>query len=214
MGIDQKRKQRKLAKKKATRKSILATKKSSSFLRETLSLAKAITIAQQSPINECLVRKELFEDGIGTTIISRKMPNDYIGVGMFLLDVYCLGVKNSFFPVFTENEYALKIKKIAENEDLENIHPSCARKLIEQCVDYAKNLGLNPHKDYNLSQKIFGDIDSAVCHQRYEFGKDGKPFYISGPNESFERSKQIINTLTRRYGEGNYDYFASTTPND
>jgi len=214
MTIDPKKKQKRLAKKRAKRKARIDVKKGSKPFRETISLSKAIIIAQRSPVHECLVRKELFEDGIGTVVISRKMRNNHIGAGVFLLDVYCLGVKNAYFTLLTENEYPLNIDKMGQNENFKNIHPSCARKLIEQCVNYAKNLGFNPHKDYRLSQKIFGDIDSTACHLRFDFGKEGKPFYISGPNESFERSKKIINTLLQRCGEDNFDYLTTITQNN
>jgi len=41
--------------------------------------------------------------------------------------------KNTYFSVLSEDEYTDRIKEISVHETLENIHPSCARKLIEQC---------------------------------------------------------------------------------
>ena len=42
------------------------------------------------------------------------------------------------------------------------------------------------------------------------FGKDGKPFYISGPNENKNQSKKIVEKLFRNCGEGNFDYIVSS----
>jgi hypothetical protein len=39
--------------------------------------------------------------------------------------------------------------------------------------------------------------------------KDGKPFYISGPNENLDQSNKIIRSLLRHCGEGNFDYLMS-----
>ncbi|MGB5984401.1 MAG: hypothetical protein WBG37_03780 [Desulfobacterales bacterium] len=134
------------------------------------------------------------------------MPNGDIGAGVYLLDVWCLGVKNAYFTVLSEDDYKDRIGQIEVNEELDNIHPSCLRKLIDECVDYAENLGFKPHKDFKASKQLLMDIDPTVCPDSYSFGKDGKPFYCSGPNESEQKSKQIVNTLLRNCGEGNFDY--------
>ncbi len=44
---------------------------------------------------------------------------------------------------------------------------------------------------------------------RLEFGKDGKPFYISGPRDNADR---IIATLKEHVGNGNFHYLLSLGP--
>ncbi len=34
------------------------------------------------------------------------------------------------------------------------------------------------------------------------YGKDGKPFYIKGPNESVNQAKRIVDTLSKRHADG------------
>lgn len=41
-----------------------------------------------------------------------------------------------------------------------------------------------------------------------EFGKDGQPFYISGP---YENPDKILKTLRENVGEGNFHYVISTS---
>ena len=209
MTVDQKRRQKKLAKKKNKRKNAISSKKRNISFGERISHKKALLVAKNSPINSCLIRKNIFSEGIGTAIISRKMPNNYLGVGVFLLDVWCLGVKNTYFSVLSENEYKNRFKEISLHETLENIHPSCARKLIEQCIDFSDALGFKPHKDFKISRQLLMDVDPTICPSQYNFGKDGKPFYISGPNENLNQSRQIISSLLRNCGEGNFDYLMS-----
>lgn len=206
MAINEKKRQQKLAKKKANRKEVVLAKKKKMSSGEIWSRTKSIIVAKSSPIVECLIRKDIFSYGIGTAVVARKMPNGYLGVGVYLLDVYCLGVKNSYFTVLSENEYADRIKEIAVQEELENIHPSCIRKLIDQCVDFANALGFKPHKDYKISSQLLLDMDPSICPNQYSFGKDGKPFYISGPHETEHQSRKIVDTLLHRCGEGNFDY--------
>jgi hypothetical protein len=211
MAVDHKKRQKKLAKKKNKRKTAISAKKRNTSFGERISRKKALIVAKNSSINSCLIRKNIFSEGIGTAIISREMPNDYLGVGVFLLDVWCLGVKNTYFSVLSENEYTDRIKEISIHETLENIHPACARKLIEQCIHYSDALGFKPHKDFKISRRLLMDVDPNVCPNQYIFGKDGKPFYISGPNENLNQSRQIINSLLRNCGEGNFDYLMSVS---
>jgi len=211
MAIDQKKRQKRLARKKSKRKVVISSQKRDFSFGEKISQKKAIIIAKNSPIKDCRIRKDIITEGIGTVIVSREMPNSRLGIGVFLLDVWCLGVKNTYFSVLSEDEYTDRIKEISVHETLENIHPSCARKLIEQCVNFSDGLGFMPHKDFKISRQLLTDIDPTVCPIKYTFGKDGKPFYISGPNENLNQSKRIINSLLQHCGEGNFEYLMSVS---
>jgi phosphatidylserine/phosphatidylglycerophosphate/cardiolipin synthase-like enzyme len=82
-------------------------------------------------------------------------------------------------------------------------------KLIELGVDYAADLGFKPHKDYHKTKIIFGTIDAALCDEYFEFGQDGKPFYGSGPNESPEQSRRIVDALTKRCGPDGFHFMVA-----
>jgi hypothetical protein len=88
----------------------------------------------------------------------------------------------------------------------EDVSPACARKIVEGAVEYARALGLHPHPDYHKTKGIFGDIDAGECPDEFEFGKDGKPFFIAGPNDTPERCRQILRALEQARGPGGYDY--------
>jgi hypothetical protein len=99
MSIDQRKCQEKLAKKKAKRKSVLSSKNKKVSFSDRISRSQAIIIARNSPINRCFVRKSIFPEGIGTAIVSRQMPNGHLGVGVYLLDGRCLGLKHTYFSI-------------------------------------------------------------------------------------------------------------------
>ena len=42
--------------------------------------------------------------------------------------------------------------------------------------------------------------------ETFPFGRDGKPFYVSGPNDSPTRIRRILDTLVKCVGEGGFDY--------
>ena len=208
MAISQKKRQKRLEKKKAKRKSAAAARKGTG----DLSRANLMAVARQAPIHECLVRKAICDQGIGDLVISKRLPEGYIAMSAFLVDTYCLGIKNTFFSVTAEKKYRDHIEKLEQNEEMETIHPSCALKLVEKAVDYARDLGFEPHPDYRFTRKIFGDIESDACPRRFEFGKDGKPFYVSGPYETPEEILKIINTLDRTRGKDNFHYLTTIHP--
>ncbi len=70
----------------------------------------------------------------------------------------------------------------------------------------ARNLGFNPHEDYAAASQIFGDVQATDCSRRFEYGHDGKPYYISGPHESATQVRTIVEQIERRLGPGNFDY--------
>ncbi len=65
-------------------------------------------------------------------------------------------------------------KQRVKKESMQTISPACARKLIEDCVAYAKNLGFSPDYDYKKAKNVLSDIKIYECFEDFEFGKDGK----------------------------------------
>lgn len=213
MALDQKRLQKKKAKRAKKAKSRSKRNATVGIFRRLAAQGYAVQSALNAPIFECWEPEHLFstehELGIGNVVFSRKTADGQIGVAVFLVDAYCLGIKDALFRIDTEKTYRELIEGIEENGKVNAIHPSCARKLVESAVTWAESIGFSPHKDYNSARKIFGDIDAAVCPREFEFGKDGKPFYVSGPHDSPAFVRKVMNTLERRVGPGNFGFFAS-----
>jgi hypothetical protein len=199
MAINQKTKQKKLARQKK--------KKRQGGVSKLFTVANDMAVAVHSPIYECLIASnELEMRGMGNVIISRKLPDGRIAASIFLLDIYCLGVKDAFNSLSDIVEYDGLKNKIDLYSKLESIHPSCLRKLVEGGIYYAKNIGFHPHKDYKLAKMLLGDIDSSVCPMDFEYGKDGKPLFISSENYSATQERIIVNKLRKTCGEGNFHF--------
>ena len=159
-----------------------------------------------APIHECLIPANLFEQGIGHLVFSRSLPDGRIALAMFLLDVFCLGIKDAFFAKMTRGEYGSHLDSLRMTQSLQPIEPACLRKLVEGGVAYARDLGFSPQSDYAEARPIFGDVDTAACSSHFEYGHAGKPFYISGPHESATQVRAIVDQLQQRLGAGNFEY--------
>jgi len=143
---------------------------------------------------------DLFETGMGVVIIIRHKSGGRIEAGVFLLDVYCLGVKNAFFNQFHESEFDAFFEKMYDGRLTIENSGAWGRKLVEGAVAYARNLGFAPHRDYKLGARVMGGISAKECEDTFTYGSEGKPFFISGPNESDARIQLILKALERKCG--------------
>jgi hypothetical protein len=171
--------------------------------------AREMASVADAPLLEALVPAKLFEMGIGNLVFSRSLPDGRIAQSVFLLDIYCLGVKNAFFRIASRDEYAQRLRRWPPNETLQPMQPECFRKLVEGGVAYAQELGFAPHEDYEVAHQIFGDVQASACPKHFEYGHKGKPLYVSGPNETAAQVRNIMAQLERRRGPGNFDYVIS-----
>ncbi|MEF8702456.1 MAG: hypothetical protein V5B32_04310 [Candidatus Accumulibacter sp. UW26] len=202
MTLDEKSWQKKLARKRKAQAS-----------RKTLPQhgnPLAPTQVAQRPIHDSLVASELFAHGIGLAALARRLPDGNIALAAFLVDIYCLGVKNAFYRVVSPEHWT----QFLHHAPFEAIAPPCLRKLVEGAVAYARDLGLPAHADYARAAQLFGTIDAAECPRNYVYGQDGKPFYVSGPNETPAQSRRILNTLSRRLGADGFHYMAQVSAAD
>lgn len=143
------------------------------------------------PIHECLVPKDLFEVGIGNIVFSRKMSSEEIVLSSFLIDTCYKGVAITYSGQFTKMHYESVTNK--KHPTLMSVTPSYVRKLVEGAVEFARKSGVEPHKDYAKTSKIFGNIDASECKEDFEFGKDGKPYIVP---ERYDSNSSLTKTLS------------------
>jgi len=161
-----------------------------------------------APSHEALWPRDLFRQGLGWVIIARfKGKGRRVQVGVFLLDVFCLGAKLSVYEDCEIEDYRRRIRgHYQAGFPMAPVEPCCARKLVEQAVQYAQRLGLAPHPNYRKAARVFGGLRASDCTQEFTFGHQGKPFYRRGPRETEAQALRIIQHLERCCGPGNYDY--------
>jgi hypothetical protein len=196
--------QRRLAAKAARRKAVVAAKKM--LEASSSSLVGRIRVAAKGSVVKCMVSSTLFEIGIGHVMIARALPSGQLGCAYFLLDVFCLGVKDVFYAEIGQTELR---SRLAEQDDVQSfidIDPAHARKLIHDAASYAAGLGLSAAEDTPVIEPIFGDIDMRACTETFTFGKDGKPFFVSGPNDTPARIRAISQILNKSQSASGWNF--------
>ena len=175
------REQKRLAKQKSKREErrrqlVRATSKNPAIrLRSAASLP---VVAAHEP-------ERLWSAGIGSLTIARRASSGRLVVGVYLVDVFCMGVKDAFWKELSEIEYKTLLSKLVANGGpLRAISPERFAKLVDCAVDYAQSLGISPHPDFHTARHLMDGIDPALCADEFEFGQKGKPLYIAGPHDS------------------------------
>ena len=204
MVLDPRKRQKKLERKKAKEKKRVVAE------RAAFNPLVRFERAAAAPVLDSCVHAMLWEQGMGSLLLSRELANGGVAFAIFLLDTYCLGVKDAMYGVTNRSDYDWRIhSKLVQSGELLRITPEHARKLVEGSVAYARGIGFAPHADYEQARLIFGDLDAAACTEPFEFGKNGKPFYISGPHDSKSKRERIISGLSARLGPSGYHLLLS-----
>jgi len=154
---------------------------------------------------------KLFDSGCGYLVVSRFKADGRVETGFFLLDMFCLGVKDAGFHCFNSmaDYQESLIDRLFPDGDPVRMSPAAARKLTEDAISYARGLGFSPGADYKKASRVFGGITTADCDEQFIFGKDDKPFYIQGPSDSPARAERILRALDARCGKGGYHYIVA-----
>lgn len=148
----------------------------------------------------------IFETGIGQVAIVRYKGGGRIEIGVFLLDVFCLGVKNAFFHQCEGEEFDEFFSDLYSGSPVGEHSAAWGRKLVEGALRYARKLGFAPHRDYKKAARVMGGIDPKDCPERFEYGQDGKPMFIGGPHDTQEKCHRIIRILTKKLGADGFHF--------
>jgi hypothetical protein len=173
--------------------------------------------ARNLPIYECKVNVSWEEERMAQVLIARSHANGNITLGFYLVDLSCLGVKDSFYRFnISPDEYAELLEQFEGELPLEDISYTLAHNIIYAGLQYAEELGFKPYKDYTSITRFMleEDTDDVELIDIEVGGKDGKPTYINSGFDTEARVKQIIAQLERSVGVGNFTYIIQAGDED
>lgn len=141
---------------------------------------------------------------VGVMVARRHRPRR-VSVCGYLVDVYCLGVKNALGPdVMNDRDLPAFLHRFfSAFGDATVPVPApldLARHLVWGALDYARELGFLPHPDF---QPASGHLGTWQETSDITFGRDGVPFYVSGP---YDDAVAVTRTLGRSAGTGNFHF--------
>jgi hypothetical protein len=141
--------------------------------------------------------------GLVAVLVSRRERYGKLSVCGYLVDVFCLGVKDALGPkLMDEGRYeALLPQFFAAFKGERVVGPiELAQNLVHGAVEYARQLGFQPCPDFAAAASHLGDVAGPA---RITFGNHGRPTYVSGPHDDADR---VVATLRRTVGDGNFAF--------
>jgi hypothetical protein len=142
------------------------------------------------------------ESGMVTILVARDRGS-HVSVCGYLVDAWCLGVKNALGPKSVERRKLPEFRdwffRSYDEPPLE-VPLDLARHVVFGAVEYARKLGFEPHPDFAGCVSHLGRWEGS---SDITFGREGKPMYIEGP---YDDTARILRTLRRSVGDGSFHY--------
>jgi len=156
------------------------------------------TQARSLPIFECLISEDWQDRGICNIIVARRHKTGNITVGLYLVDLYCLGVKDAHYQFNVDpDDYGYIKENYDKAEECEYV---LVHNIIYGAIAFAEDYGFKPHKDFAVARFILEEDDENVELIELDFGFEGRPLYMRGPNDANAKVNYVKNTLARTAG--------------
>ena len=185
------------------RKAVLADRRKIEL--QANSLAGQVSLAASTPIRHCLISDGWMDSGMATLTLTRGVTGAYLSVGSFLLDTFCLGIKDVMFRSIDGEEFATLLETMEGAAPLSPIDPAYGRKLLRDLAAWSNSIGFPPHRNFATVERLFGAVSADACSTEFRFGRDGRPVYMPGPSESLGQIRRRLERFEQRSGDAGAD---------
>ncbi len=156
------------------------------------------------PIYKCLVADGYADMALTFCLLIRKQANGKYMFANMMVDRHCLGIKDAMCNCnVDEQTLGELIDRNGQFARLDEVDPVYFHNLVYAAVDYAKELGFDPNKNFALAEYVLDPelIDDGI--DDIELGHEGKPLFFAGP---YDDSEKIIANLDGQLGKDNYHF--------
>jgi hypothetical protein len=161
------------------------------------------TRARKLTIGKCYISEEWEDMREGNIIITREHSNGNLSMGMFLVDLALLGVKDAIYSFnIPPYEFQNILDSIpVEDEKMIETDYVLAHNIIYSAVAYAEDFGFRPCKEFNIAKYLLEEDTEKIPLIEVKLGVDGFPTVIC--NEDNPKIKEI-EQLEKAVGTGNF----------
>ena len=198
-------------------------KKKSTPQQGSISPEKYIRMhARELPIYKCYMPQEGSVHGMSEIVVSRKRPNGKILFGVYLIDTYCLGVKDVMYHYdYDIEDFEEIVEKVFSNfKGYVECPYNDAHNFIYSAIEFAADAGLDPARDFEkVGEYILEEDTDDIPLKHYPMGHNGKYLLIEGPTHT---ERKYVKMLKERLGDnfqyivdlGTHDYDVYEDPDD
>ena len=164
------------------------------------------------PVGDCFINPDWEKCRMCQVLITRKHVTGCVTACMYLVDLSCLGVKDTMFKFNAPYEEVIEMFN-RRDKRLINISYELAHNIIFAALEFAEEYGFKPHKDFTSTTRYFLEEDNDdIPLIEIECGMYGKPCYTNTGFDSPAREREILAQLERTAGEGNYNFMLPGSP--
>ncbi len=136
------------------------------------------TRARKLSLDACYLNEGWKESGLASIFIVRKHTNQNYTFGVYLVDLFALGTKDTFYNFnVPESVLTEMLGRMKEDKFLKTDY-ALVHNIIFGANEFAEDNGYKISKDFKLTQFILEEDTEDIELIDIEFGKDGKPFLI------------------------------------
>jgi hypothetical protein len=143
------------------------------------------------------------QSGLVTVLVAHERGGSKVSACCYLVDVYCLGVKNVAGPhTLDRRKLPAFVRQYFRCYDAPPlaVPVELARNLVFGAVGYARGLGFEPAPGFAACARHLGPWEGSSA---IDFGHDGKPLFMQGP---YDDAAGVMKTLESSAGRGNFDF--------
>lgn len=190
-----------MVKKKAKKKTTQSFLSPEEYIRQ-----KARTLK----IKGCYMSDEDESTGLVFVVVAREHTGGNITFGAYLVDKFCLGVKETCYYMRVDPYEFEGYLNGAGRKGLKEVGYDEAHNLIYGAVEFAWEAGIEPHKDFALTQYILEEDNDDVPLIEYDYGKDGKHSLVA---KSMLEASKYLPLLRKNLGD-NFEWTINEDDDD
>ncbi len=203
MTTDRKRAQKAADKKKKREKRLREQRAQTRAAQQGSAKRELLGHSADLAVAECVVSKGWQERGLAHLLVARQSPGGDLLVGGFLVDTWCLGLRDTvILPGISAEDYENRVKTglFHDPVEFEPCPPGVARALVEGAIGYAEQFGFQPNKRWPESRRVFAGLEAKP--KGLSFGRQGRPCLVKRPGL---QTAALERRLERSAGPGNFD---------
>jgi hypothetical protein len=141
--------------------------------------------------------------GKATVLVAWKHGWDKVVAGGYLVDTYCLGVKDTLGPLVMDEMELHRLRAECYRTypaGWQDAPVELARDLVYGSIEYAGGLGFEP---MTAPEVIAGHLGAWDGTGAIAFGREGRPFFFAGANDNVPF---VLRTLEGAVGADGFGY--------
>lgn len=151
------------------------------------------------PIGKCYINPDWQESGMAHIIVTRNRAGGSIVYASFLVDTFCLGVKDAEYAIdLTADDLEDAIKHFRSTHEMEETDYEKVHNLIYGAIEFAEEGGIAPVKEFTYASYALSEDTDDIPLIEYEYGKDGKHLLIIGEDG---KERRYLPILSERLGD-------------